>query len=101
MERLREGEHFFREALVSQVSRSAPGAGDSAPAPSGSACSKNLEYIGGEILSLDENTVTPLEALTRIHGWKALLEGVCAELAEKPPESRKKPRREQSEPELF
>ncbi|WP_010256613.1 DNA mismatch repair protein MutS [Treponema primitia] len=81
MERIREGEEILHKALP----ETAPPA--TVPdTPAGPVTTNTrVRRIAEDIAALDLNRITPLEALNRIHAWKALFDG------KDPPKSPGKP----------
>ncbi|MFP3089260.1 DNA mismatch repair protein MutS [Treponema sp. TIM-1] len=72
MTRLRENEKALHDALP-DGSKSPGDEEPLPPAPSGS-WGEKLDVFIEDILSLDPNRMTPLEALYRIHTWKSLVD---------------------------
>lgn len=104
MERLKEGEKILHHALPGLPPLNLPPEPVSGKAPDAAAevpespvkASDRFRRITGEIAALDLNRITPLEALNRIHAWKALFDG-----NEPPPKSSGKPHRDSPGPTLF
>jgi DNA mismatch repair protein MutS len=92
MGRIREGEKALRDALPGASppaeSRGAAAAAETPP-PS------RLLRIAEDIAALDLNSITPLDAMRRIQGWKALVDG------NEGPETTGKRRPKTSGPGLF
>jgi DNA mismatch repair protein MutS len=96
MERLEEGEKVLHQALPGSQT---PGSAEVPDAPvsttEGSPPDSRARRIAGDIAALDLNHMTPLEALNRIHAWKALFDG------KDPPKGSGKPHRNTPGPTLF
>ncbi|MFP3041691.1 DNA mismatch repair protein MutS [Treponema primitia] len=72
MERIREGEEILHKALP----ETAPPVTAPAGTPAGPVITNTrVRRIAEDIAALDLNRITPLEALNRIHAWKALFDG--------------------------
>jgi DNA mismatch repair protein MutS len=76
MDRLKEGEKAFREALPGAApvveGRGAVAMAETAPAFNPPA---RLRRIAEDIAALDLNIITPLDAMNRIQQWKAIVDG--------------------------
>ncbi|GHV78026.1 DNA mismatch repair protein MutS [Spirochaetia bacterium] len=90
MERLKEGEKILHKTLPG----STPGA-DTETEASVETVPGAIGRIAEDIAALDLNRITPLEALNRIHAWKALFDG------KDPPKGSVKPHRDSPGPSLF
>jgi DNA mismatch repair protein MutS len=90
MERIKEGEKALRDALPGVApaaeSRDVPAAAEMSGASNPPA---RLLRIAEDIAALDLNAITPLDAMRRIQGWKALVNG--SESAESSGKKRSKP----------
>jgi DNA mismatch repair protein MutS len=73
MERIKEGEKTLREALPGARPPERSFAVTEAAAPANPPAW--LRRIADDIAALDLNTITPLDAMNRIQGWKALMDG--------------------------
>ncbi|MDR2739563.1 MAG: DNA mismatch repair protein MutS [Treponema sp.] len=89
MDRLKEGEEILHKALPGLAAPVAVRPGEPAVPDA------RLHRIAEDITALDLNRMTPLEALTRIHAWKALFDG------KEPPHSGGKLPRKTIGPTLF
>jgi DNA mismatch repair protein MutS len=89
MERIKEGEEIFHKALPESAAPVADRPGEAAVPDT------RLHRIAEDMAALDLNRITPLEALNRIHEWKALFDG------KNPPRSAGKPPRKITGPTLF
>jgi DNA mismatch repair protein MutS len=89
MERLKEGEEIFHKALPESAVPVKARPGEPAVPDA------RLHRIAEDLAALDLNRMTPLEALNRIHTWKALFDGKT------PPRSAGKPPRKTTGPTLF
>jgi DNA mismatch repair protein MutS len=86
MERIKEGEEILHKALPETAPPvTAPADKPAAPDTPTSPVTMNARRIAEDIAALDLNRITPLEALNRIHAWKALFDG------KDPPKSPGKP----------
>jgi DNA mismatch repair protein MutS len=103
MERIKEGEKVLHQALPGSALGAKPPGPPPEPAPGdhpeGSLADGDpdgrVRRIAGDIAALDLNRMTPLDALNRIHAWKALFDG------KDPPRSPGKPHRDHPAPTLF
>jgi DNA mismatch repair protein MutS len=89
MERIKEGEESLHKVLPESAAPATVQPGEPAVPDA------RLHRIAEDIAALDLNLMTPLEALNRIHAWKALFDG------KDPPHSAGKPPRKTTGPTLF
>jgi DNA mismatch repair protein MutS len=102
MERLKEGEKILHQGLPGPLNLppetvEVPAVPNDAPVKA----SDRVRRIADDIATLDLNHMTPLEALNRIHAWKALFDGNRLPEGRETPKSSGKPHRDSPGPTLF